>query len=151
MEDLKDKITQLSELMQEFRLAEAELSGEDWRVAFRRRPSGPVGVAAPLAVGVAPEGFEEEEEDTIEESVPTGPAGTPVESPMNGIFYTAANPQSPPFVQEGASVSEGDVVGLIEAMKVFNEITAPKSGTVTKVVAGSGDLVQPGDPLIYID
>lgn len=69
---------------------------------------------------------------------------------MMGIFYTAPSPGSPPFAKEGDLVQVGQVVGLIEAMKVFNEITAPVSGTVQNVVAKSGELVQAGDPLLFI-
>jgi biotin carboxyl carrier protein len=69
---------------------------------------------------------------------------------MTGIFYTSSSPSAAPFVREGEPISAGQVVGLIEAMKVFNEIVAPTSGRVTKVVATGGQLVNPGDPLLYI-
>jgi acetyl-CoA carboxylase biotin carboxyl carrier protein len=70
---------------------------------------------------------------------------------MNGVFYSAPNPGAPPFVREGDAVSAGQVVGLIEAMKVFNELTAPISGTVGEIAAESGSLVQPGQALLYIE
>jgi acetyl-CoA carboxylase biotin carboxyl carrier protein len=73
-----------------------------------------------------------------------------VSSPMTGIYYSAPSPNAPEFVKEGDSVTAGQVVGLIEAMKVFNEITATTSGKVLKLVAANGALVQPGDPLLYI-
>lgn len=69
---------------------------------------------------------------------------------MTGIYYGSPSPSSPPYVKEGDNVTAGQVVGLIEAMKVFNEIHATVSGTVKKVVAESGAIVNPGDPLIYI-
>ena len=69
---------------------------------------------------------------------------------MTGIYYSAPSPGSPPFVKEGDSVSAGQVIGLIEAMKVFNEIPAPTSGVVSKIVAESGQLVNFGDPLLYL-
>lgn len=69
---------------------------------------------------------------------------------MNGIYYGAPSPSSPPFVRVGETVSAGQVVGLIEAMKVFNEIVSPVSGTVDRIVAESGQLVEPGAPLLYI-
>jgi acetyl-CoA carboxylase biotin carboxyl carrier protein len=69
---------------------------------------------------------------------------------MTGIYYASPNPTSPPFVTEGEMVNMGQVVGLIEAMKVFNEIIAPVSGIVSKVVAKNGEVVNPGEPLLYI-
>lgn len=76
--------------------------------------------------------------------------GTPISSPMTGIYYASPSPGSPPFVKVGDAVVAGQVVGLIETMKVFNEINSPLSGTVTRVVASSGDIVQPGDPLLFV-
>ena len=84
------------------------------------------------------------------EPVPARPSGVPLTSPMTGIFYISPSPNAPPFVQIGQSVSQGQVVGLIEAMKVFNEITAPTGGVVLSIVADSGQIVQPGDPLMYV-
>ena len=69
---------------------------------------------------------------------------------MNGIFYSSPSPTAPPFVRVGEHVVAGQVVALIEAMKVFNEITASTSGEISKIVAEQGQVVQPGDPLVYI-
>jgi acetyl-CoA carboxylase biotin carboxyl carrier protein len=69
---------------------------------------------------------------------------------MNGIYYGAPSPGSKPFVTEGEVITAGQVVGLIEAMKVFNEIPSPVSGTVLKINVESGAVVQPGEPLLYI-
>ena len=92
------------------------------------------------------------EEVEAEEAAPQAeaPIGIPISSPMNGIYYGAQSPSAPPFVKEGDTVTAGQVVALIEAMKVFNEIIAPVSGTVRKVVAQSGQVVGPGEPLMYI-
>ncbi|MEM1330866.1 MAG: acetyl-CoA carboxylase biotin carboxyl carrier protein [Planctomycetota bacterium] len=73
-----------------------------------------------------------------------------VESPMVGSFYTAANPDTPPFVKVGDSVSPGTVLCLVEAMKVFNEIKAESGGTIAKVCASNGDAVEFGQPLFMI-
>jgi acetyl-CoA carboxylase biotin carboxyl carrier protein len=147
--DLKQRITELASLMEEFRLAEAELETGGERIAFRRRSSAPVHTF--VTSSEQAQAHEEEHVFAVEpEPVPVVPQGIPVSSPMTGIFYTAPSPNAPAFVKEGDRVTAGQVVGLIEAMKVFNEITASTSGTVLKTVAESGQLVQPGDPLLYI-
>ena len=136
--------------MEQFHLSQAEVAGDNWRIAFRKRA---LVKAAPAADG-APHGDETEEGhvDSAPQApaAPAAPLGTPVSSPMTGIFYTSSSPSAPPFVKEGEPVNAGQVVGLIEAMKVFNEIVAPTSGRVTQVVATSGQIVNPGDPLLYI-
>ncbi|HRK21793.1 MAG TPA: acetyl-CoA carboxylase biotin carboxyl carrier protein subunit [Fimbriimonadaceae bacterium] len=150
--DLKERIDELAGLMAEFGLAEGELAGEGWRVALKKsRPSK--GAQA----GGASEAFEDDPHHDINPApiatlptVEAAPKGTPVNSPMNGIYYTASSPSAPAFVKEGDIVEAGQVVGLIEAMKVFNEIVAPMAGTVTELKAQNGQLVQPGEPLLYI-
>lgn len=143
VDDLKSRVTALAALMDEYKLGQAELSGEGWRVAFRRK----LATAAPTPTSDL---VDLEESESPVAAAPLKPAGTPVSSPMTGIYYAAPNPSSPAFVKEGDVVNAGHVVGLIEAMKVFNEITAPISGTVSAVVAETGQLVQPGEPLLYI-
>jgi acetyl-CoA carboxylase biotin carboxyl carrier protein len=103
---------------------------------------------APMHEGSALVSVEHEVPD--EPAAPAVPKGTPVNSPMNGIYYSAPSPNAPPFVREGESVTAGQVIGLIEAMKVFNEINAPVSGTVTHFAAENGQLVSPGDALLFI-
>lgn len=144
--EYKERIDELAALMDEFGLSEAELRGPDWRIAFRKARK-----AAPTTS--VEENAEFTESVLIETPLPpveSKPAGMPVTSPMNGIFYTAPSPAAPPFVRVGEAVMANQVVGLIEAMKVFNEIVAPVSGTVDRIAVESGALVQPGDPLLYI-
>ena len=73
-----------------------------------------------------------------------------IESPMVGTFYSAANPDSPPFVTAGASVTPSSVVCLIEAMKVFNEIKAEKAGKIERVLVKSGEAVEFGQKLFLV-
>ena len=74
-----------------------------------------------------------------------------INAPLTGIFYRSASPQSGPFVQEGSTVAVGDVVGLIEAMKLFNEIKSTAAGRVKRVVAENGKLVRAHVPLIELE
>jgi acetyl-CoA carboxylase biotin carboxyl carrier protein len=74
-----------------------------------------------------------------------------ITAPLTGIFYRSPSPQAPPFVQIGSVVAAGDVIGLIEAMKLFNEIRSTKSGKVRTLVADDGQLVRAHQPLIELD
>jgi acetyl-CoA carboxylase biotin carboxyl carrier protein len=73
-----------------------------------------------------------------------------IESPMVGTFYATPNPDSPPFVAVGATVSPDKVVCIIEAMKIFNEIKAELSGVIQKVLVKNGDPVEFGQPLFLV-
>ena len=77
-------------------------------------------------------------------------AGPCIESPMNGIFYTAPSPSSPEFAKEGDTVSAGDTVCIIEAMKMMNEIKAECNCRIVKVLAQNEGSVQAGQPLFKI-
>ena len=150
MADLKGKIDELAKLMDEFGLDESKLSGPDWSVEFARKPKArATGAMIVDAAGVDEEGGEAEFTEVAEPMV-AAPQGAPISSPMTGIWYDAPNPGAAPFVKVGDSVTAGQVVGLIEAMKVFNEITATVSGVVVRIEAANGRLVQPGEPLLFI-
>jgi len=74
-----------------------------------------------------------------------------VTSPMVGVAYSSAEPGAAPFVNVGDTVKSGQVILLIEAMKVFNQIKAPQGGTVTKILVESGSPVEFGEPLMIIE
>lgn len=83
---------------------------------------------------------------------PTEPAATTaVRAPLTGIFYGAPAPGSAPYVRVGGEVAVGQVIGLIEAMKLFNEIKSDLAGRVVKVVAENGQLVKAKQPLIEVE
>ncbi|MBI5743044.1 MAG: acetyl-CoA carboxylase biotin carboxyl carrier protein [Elusimicrobia bacterium] len=77
-------------------------------------------------------------------------AGETIKAPMSGIFYRAPSPSSPPYVREGDSVKEGQVICVIEAMKVFNEIKAEFNCVIEKVTAENGKPVEPNADLFNI-
>lgn len=81
---------------------------------------------------------------------PAAPAGETIKAPMSGIFYRAPSPSSPPYVREGDSVKEGQVICVIEAMKVFNEIKAEFDCVIEKVTAENGKPVEPNGDLFII-
>ncbi len=150
MGELKERVTELAQLMAEYGLDRARLQGDGWRVEFARE------VAESPALPESEEAEPRPSSKTVARKKPAAtaeaaaPQGIPISSPMMGVFYTAPSPGASPFINEGDDVVAGQVVGLIEAMKVFNEITSTVSGKVLKVVAASGQLVQPGEPLLYI-
>jgi acetyl-CoA carboxylase biotin carboxyl carrier protein len=74
-----------------------------------------------------------------------------VKAPLTGIFYRASSPQTEAFVQVGSSVESGDVIGLIEAMKLFNEIRSTESGKVRRIFAENGQLVRAHQPLLEVE
>ncbi len=78
------------------------------------------------------------------------PEGDPVPTPLGGVFYRSPTPEAPSFVEVGDVVGPETVIGLVETMKLFNEITAGSSGRVTSVVATNGQMLKAGDPILFI-
>ena len=117
---------------------EVEIRTSDTVVFLRRRP----GVVLQARTEAAP-------------AAPTPAQDTPrrivIQAPLNGLYYDRSSPEAAPFVQVGDHVETGQVVGLIEAMKVFNEIHAETAGTVTALLVEPGDMVQSGQDLIALE
>jgi acetyl-CoA carboxylase biotin carboxyl carrier protein len=74
-----------------------------------------------------------------------------VVAPLTGVYYSSPSPSAPPFVNPGDPIHVGQVVALVEAMKVFNEIQSEVAGRVVALVAENGEVVQKGDPLIKVE
>ena len=154
------KIKKLIDLLEESNLAELEIKEGEEIVRLSRIPKGmasaqpmaaPVQqmhVAAPVAASAAPAPA------TAEAGAMTGgkplPEGHVVKAPMVGTFYASANPESPPFAKVGQAVKAGDTLGIIEAMKMFNQIEADVSGTVTAIMVGNGQPVEFDEPMFVI-
>ncbi len=100
--------------------------------------------AAPAAAPAAPPA-------AAAEPAPAAPTGHIVKSPMVGTFYRSANPNSPPFVEVGSQVKEGDTLCIVEAMKLMNEIESDKAGTVKAILVENGQPVEYGMPLFVIE
>ena len=135
--------------MEEFRLGEAKIETEGFTIGFRRRPAARTVTLEATSAG-EDHGHASDPYEPEAAAEPEAIKGIPITSPMNGIFSASPSPSSPAFVKEGETISAGQVVGLIEAMKVFNEIPSTVSGTVIKLVAETGAMVQPGDVLLYV-
>jgi len=140
-------VRKLAKLLDETGLSEIEFGSGDWHLRVSKGAPAPVSVAAAPAPAAVPaaEASASSEEDQI--------ANHPglLSSPMVGVVYTQPEPDSPPFAQVGAQVTEGQTVLLIEAMKVFNPIKAPRAGTVKKILVENGAPVEFGEPLLIIE
>ncbi|MBK9367875.1 MAG: acetyl-CoA carboxylase biotin carboxyl carrier protein [Deltaproteobacteria bacterium] len=125
----------------------SEFSYEDEEVNLSLRIGGvpvaaaPVVVAAPSAPVAAP---------SPAAQAPTPPPGHVVSSPMVGTFYRSASPDAPPYAELGASVRKGQVLCIIEAMKLMNEIESDADGVVVEILAQNGQPVQFGQPLFRV-
>jgi len=139
--DAKALVSELLERLarDEVRELEVKRGGVRVRVA---KDGGPV--PARVAGGAIPAGAEVNGPATGAE-LPT------VSAPLTGVFYRSPSPQAQPYVQVGSEVGVGEVIGLIEAMKLFNEIRSTASGRVRRIVADSGQLVRAHQPLIELE
>jgi acetyl-CoA carboxylase biotin carboxyl carrier protein len=148
------KVRKFIELMNEHDLAEIDLRQGDQRIRLRRGPetvtvaAAPTGSFAPPSPPAASHGAPTEAKQS---GAPTDDGTLSIRSPMVGTFYTAASPESPPFVKVGDQVGPETTVCIVEAMKVFNEIPAECSGRIVAVLAQTGDPVEFGQPLFRVE
>ncbi|MCI0547256.1 MAG: acetyl-CoA carboxylase biotin carboxyl carrier protein [Candidatus Rokubacteria bacterium] len=137
-------IRELVELASEHDLAELDVARGDTRVRIvREHPGGGAAVRmAPAVDSLAsqPERAIEAETDLVR-----------LEAPMVGTFYRAPSPEAAPFVNEGDRVKQGQVVCIIEAMKLMNEIEAKLAGRIAKILVDNAQPVEYGQPLLLID
>ena len=155
------KIKKLIELLEESNLSELEIQeGKDSvRLTRHSAPAGvpvqapaPVTLPVPAAVEAAtpPPVVQEPDQGGQDQDGDAIPDGEIIRSPMVGTFYDAPDPDSDPFAPVGKSVSRGDTLCLIEAMKMFNQIESEMTGTVVAVLVESGEPVEFDQPLFVI-
>jgi len=155
-----DQLKQILDLVREHELSEFEVEHEGLRLKVRKDAAGPVTVAPPVAgaPGVAP----------VPRAAPAVGAPPPtalspaaaegetdidlavVKSPIVGTFYRSPEPGAPPFVEVGSTVKKGQVLCIIEAMKLMNEIDSEYDGELTNIYVESGQSVQYGERLFAI-
>ena len=133
-------IRRYAQLMKELELTGLEITEGDTVVRLERNAAGPAAPAA-AAMQSAP----------AEVSPSAAGRGTPVCSPMVGVFYAAPSENAAPFVSAGDRVKQGDVLCIIEAMKLMNEITAERDGQITEVCARDGQTVEYGTVLFRME
>lgn len=144
-------IRELAKILRETDLTEIELVESDSRIRVARQITvqAVAQVAAPPAAPAAAVAAAPLPAATATES--EGPHPGTVTSPMVGVAYLAPEPGATPFITIGARVAQGQTLLLIEAMKTFNQIRAPKAGTVTRILIESGSPVEYGEPLLVIE
>jgi acetyl-CoA carboxylase biotin carboxyl carrier protein len=153
-----DKFRKLLQLMEKFDVSEVNLQNEEesWKIRRGPRYAAPTftqgfapapmmqaaPVAAPAAAASAP---------AAAAAAPAAPVGITINAPAVGTFYSAASPEDPPFVSVGSVVKADTVICIIEAMKVFNQIQAEKSGRILEILVENGDAVGFNQPLFRIE
>jgi len=143
------RIEELIQVLEGSTIGELELTEAGTEIIIRRRPdmmmiSVPgqqLSLTHPKMQVTPGNGIQQVQEDR----------GLHIVAPMTGVYYIAPSPTSPPFVHPGDIVHDGQVVALIEAMKVFNEIQSEVAGRVVEVVSNNGDVVHKGDVLIRVE
>lgn len=160
------KIQKLIELVQTSGIGELEITEGEERVRISRGTSGPVYMPQPQAYmapmpaidpsatgmfAAQPHMAAQASPVAAPPAPPAEPSGHIVKSPMVGTFYRASSPGSPAFVEVGQTVTKGQTLCIIEAMKLLNEIESDASGTVKAIRVENGQPVEYGQPLFIIE
>jgi len=136
------KLKKLIDLVEASGISELELTEGEEKVKISRNS----GVSQPpKLIQSQPEPIKTEKPE-----IPPVFDGEPINSPMVGSFYRAASPDSSPFIEIGSTVKKGDVLCIIEAMKLLNEIESEHDGTIKKILVENGQPVEFGEPLFII-
>jgi acetyl-CoA carboxylase biotin carboxyl carrier protein len=144
-----DLVRELANLIADTGLSEIEVEKGDLRIRVARTITAAVTVAAPAALAPAP--VVAPPPASAEAAKPGAPHPGAVLSPMVGTAYRKPSPDARDFVEVGSKVQAGEKVLLVEAMKTFNEIVAPRAGTVTAIYVEDGTPVEYGEPLLVIE
>jgi acetyl-CoA carboxylase biotin carboxyl carrier protein len=152
------KVKKLIELLEESGIAEIEIKEGEEAVRISRMPTGGVVTHVQPMVHAAPPAAAATPAAPVTAIAAGAPAAPPrranehvVAAPMVGTFYAAASPGAKPFVEIGSEVKEGQVLCIIEAMKMMNQIESDKAGKITAIMATNGDPVEFGQPLFVIE
>ena len=144
-------IEKLANLIDEKSLSEIILEDGEQAINIKREINQTVVQSAnPVAIMPQTPQVQSAKEETVQENTSSS-KGTPITSPMVGAFYAAPSPGAKPFVKVGDVVSAGQVVCIVEAMKLMNEIESEVSGKVTQICVEDGQSVEYGQVLMYIE
>jgi len=146
------KIRTLIDMVKESGVGEIEITQGDESIRISGAPTqvvqaAPVMQAAPVAAAPAPAAAA----PAAESSAPSAPAGHQVKSPMVGTFYRASSPSAPAFAEVGQQVNVGDVLCIVEAMKMMNQIESDKAGVIKAILVENEEPVEFDQPLFIIE
>ena len=146
------KVKKLIELLEQSNINELEINEGDESVRISRGATAVTYAAAPAPAPVAAAPAPVAAPAAVEAAAPASEelAGQAVKSPMVGTFYASPAPDSPPFVTVGQTVAAGDVICIIEAMKMMNQIEADKAGTIGAILIEDGEAVEFDQPIVTI-
>jgi acetyl-CoA carboxylase biotin carboxyl carrier protein len=144
-------VREMAQLLTEADITEIEVQKGDLRIRVARNSSTSAVMPSPVSVQVAPSPAPVvlSPAQAAEQQIADHPGA--VKSPMVGTAYTRPSPEAEAFVTVGSLVKAGEKILLIEAMKTFNEILAPRAGTVTQILVEDGQPVEYGEPLLIIE
>ncbi|WP_461518265.1 acetyl-CoA carboxylase biotin carboxyl carrier protein [Porticoccus sp.] len=144
------KIKKLIELLEESDIGEIEIKEGEESVRISRNSPAPVMMHAPMAPAVSNAPAAAAVHVATEAPAPVEQEGHAIKSPMVGTFYRSPSPDSDSFVEVGQQVKAGDVLCIVEAMKMMNQIEADKAGTVGAILVADGEPVEFDQPMIMI-
>ena len=152
LDDEARLVKDLADILDKAGLAELEYKTETLAIRLSRLSGGASVPAVQPVAPVVTASVPASAGDTAADA-PGNPADHPgaVKSPMVGTVYTAPEPDAPAFISEGDSVSQGQTILIVEAMKVMNPITAPKTGTVVKIFVQNAQPVEFGEALVIVE
>lgn len=140
------KIKQLVAILEKSTLQKIEINDSEFSILLEKPQPQMVNMTSIPQVHVQPQVTHTNQEDKQEEVKPENT----IKSPLVGTFYSKPSPDKPAFVEVGKEVKAGDVVCIIEAMKVMNEIKATESGVIAKCLLSDGDIVEFDQPIFVI-
>ena len=149
--DLLALIDRMAELLERSDLTELEVESGGTGLILRKAVGAAPAPAVAVATGSRPADAPAAGEPSTAGRDPAATARPSIKAPLTGIFYASPAPGTAPYVQVGGEVAVGQIIGLIEAMKLFNEIKSDLAGRVTRVVPESGALVKAKQPLIEVE
>ena len=143
------KIKKLIELLEESNISEIEVKEGEEAIKLSRASN--IQQLNPQSIApVSPPTINEASQPAVPTSEKSIPDGDTITSPMVGTFYRSASPDSKPFVEKGQKVAKGDTVCILEAMKMMNQVTAEKNGTIIDILVDDAEPVEYGQPLFII-
>ncbi len=155
-----DTIEKLAQILSEKNLGEITIADGEKTISVKGKkcpppppmggmpPMPPMGAMPPMNAAPPQTAAAALVESTVEKQ--DAPQGKVIKAPLVGTFYAAPSPDQPPFVKVGDSVKKGDVILIIESMKLMNEVTSDTDGVVTEILVKNGDAVEYDQPLMVI-